>query len=245
MNSILFKIIVCFSIFNLTRTSNELITSNLELDKIIDLLFNINDGYRVVYDYCENLNLEQGFITKTLKPDCIFNYSYIDNNSNINLFTIKEDVRTLFKEQKNNVCKSHDIECGELTIVLKIIDTINAAVNIILKDTNNINLWNNLKMIDFNEQFTFLRYAINNIEILTNITLHKTKINSEMNKIYVENIFSNINNYIGNPIGGIFYYIGNTIGQTGGVVIEKILPEIGSDTKIIILIIFIILLKRM
>ena len=149
----------------------------MEKENVIDLLYKINDGYKIVYDYCENLELNDGYIFKNDKPDCLFNYSYIDSNNGIKLYTIQSDVRTMFKDYKNIVCKTNDIECGEFTIVLNMIDIINSVITIILEDVNNPNIWNNIRAIDFYPQIDFLKDAVNNVEILTNITQNKDKIN--------------------------------------------------------------------
>ena len=232
--------------------------SNVEYndkDNVLELLTYINDGYKIVYDYCENIQLDEGYIFKTTKPDCCFNYSYIDSDNNIHLFAIDNNIRLMFKDYKNNVCYKKNFECGEFTIILKLVDIINAAINIITTDIHNVNIWNNLKVIDFYPQIKFLKYAINNAELITNITLKKEKINmllvveknklsNNMNKIGVDKYMNNIYNYIGSPINKFGSYVGSFVGSTIGETIDKVIPELNSDTKLIIMIIFIILLKR-
>ena len=238
---------------NTTEIANYYI---MEKENVIDLLYKINEGYKIVYDYCENLELNDGYIFKNDKPDCLFNYSYIDSNNGINLYTIKKDIRTMFKDYKNTVCKTKDIECGEFTIVLKMIDIINSAITIIVEDVNNPNIWNNLRVIDFYPQIEFLKYAVNNVDFLTNITLKKDKINmlltieknklsDNMNRIGVEKYLNYAYNYIGTPIKRVGSYISSFIGETLGGTIDKIIPELKLDTKIIIIIILIILLKKL
>lgn len=259
MNTILRVALLTLATTNINYTNtttsgtNEIAIYNLMNNEgVIELLYKINEGYKIVYDYCENLELNDGYIFKNEKPDCLFNYSYIDSNNGINLYIIQRDVRTMFKDYKNTVCKTKDIECGEMTIVLKIVDIINSAITIIMEDVNNPNIWINLKVIDFYPQIDFLKYAVNNVELLTNITLKKDKINllltieknkleEDMNRLGVEKYLNYAYNYIGNPIKRVGSYFGETIGET----IDKIIPELNVDTKIIIIIILIILLKKL
>ena len=219
-------------------------------------LLQINDGYKIIYDYCENIQLNTGYIFKEKKPDCFFNYSYIDTNDDIHLFKINSEIRSMFKDYKNNVCNEKNFECGEFTIVLKLLDIINSAIKIIMIDTSNTNIWNNLKVIDFYSQVDFLKYAVNNVDILTNITLKRDKINlilteekiklsNKMNEAGVNNFLGYIYNYIGSPIKKTGTYLSSLLGETVGGTIEKIIPELSSDTKIIIIIILVILLKRL
>ncbi len=227
-----------------------------EKKNIIELLTNINEGYKIIYDYCENIQLNEGYIFKETKPDCYFNYSYIDSEDMIHLFKIDNSIRLMFKDYKNGVCKEQKIECGEFTIVLKLVDIINSAIHIIMLDSNNYNIWNNLQVIDFYSQIQFLKYAVNNIELLTNITLKRDKINmlltveknklsDKMNSIGVNKFLGYIYNYIGSPIEKTGSYISSILGTAVGETIDKIIPDLGSDTKIIIIIILIILLKRL
>ena len=227
-----------------------------ETKRTIDLLYKINEGHKIIYDYCENIQIYDGIILKTEKPNCMFNFSYIDNDNNIHLFKVSEDIRKLFKSHKDNLCKLQDVECGEFTIALKILDTINNAITIITNDVYNKNIWNNMKIIDFDEQYNFLKYAINNVDIITNITLKKAKTNliltkeknklqSEMNDLGVSKFIGNVYYYIGKPIDSGISFLASVIGNSLGQTIEKIIPDLGTDTKFIVIIILIILLKRL
>ena len=222
---------------------------------VIELLTKVNDGYKIIYDYCENIQLNTGYIFKEKKPDCYFNYSYIDGNNDIHLFKVNNDIRSMFKDYKNTVCNEKKFECGEFTIVLKLLDIINSAIQIIMYDSNNKNIWNNLKVIDFYPQVEFLKYAVNNIDILTNITLKSDKINlilteeknklsNKMNEEGINKFVGYVYNIIGSPIKKTGTYFGSLVGEAVGETIDKVIPELSSDTKIIIIIVLIILLKR-
>lgn len=255
MNLIIRYFLLTFITTNVSSNNEVANYENGEKENIIELLTKINDGYKIVYDYCENIQLNTGYIFKENKPDCYFNYSYIDTDDDIHLFNINNDVRSMFKDYKNTVCVEKTFECGEFTIVLKLLDIINSAIKIIMLDSNNKNIWNNLEVIDFYPQVEFLKYAINNVDLLTNITLKRDKINlilteeknklsSKMNEVGINNFFGYIYNYIGSPIKKSGTYLGSLLGETVGGTIDKIIPELGSDTKIIIIIVLIILLRK-
>jgi len=254
MNIITSSILLTLITTNVSSTNE---VSNYEYGNkhIIELLTKVNGGYKIIYDYCENIQLNTGYIFNKKKPDCYFNYSYIDTNNGIHLFIINSDIRSMFKDYKNTVCNEKKIECGEFTIVLKLLDIINSAIEIIMLNTNNKNIWNNLKVIDFYPQVEFLKYAINNVDILTNITLKRDKINliltDEKNKLYnkmnelgINNFIGYIYNFIGSPIKKTGTYVSSLVGETVSGTIDKIIPEVSYDTKIIISIILIMLLKR-
>lgn len=255
MNLITYCILSSFIATNVSSTREVYKHGEVENGNIIELLMKVNDGYKIIYDYCENIQLNTGYIFKEKKPDCFFNYSYIDTNDDIHLFKINSEIRSMFKDYKNNVCDEKKIECGEFTIVLKLIDIINSAIKIIMFDSNNKNIWNNLLVIDFYPQVEFLKYAVNNVDILTNITLKRDKINlilteeknklsNKMNEVGINKFIGYVYNIIGEPIKKIGAYFGSLIGETVGLTIDKVIPELSSDTKIIIIIILIILLKR-
>ena len=139
---------------------------------------------------------------------------------------------------------------------VKMVDIINSAIVIINKDINNVNIWNNLEVIDFHPELTFLKKSINNIELLTNITLKKRKIDllledekerldNEYIQIGVKKHINTVYNYIGNPTERIGSYISSFIGNTIGGLVDNVLPEFNLDSKIIIIIILVILLKRL
>lgn len=254
MNYIIKYALLSFLTTNVTST--EVSTyKDLEKNNIIELLTKVNEGYKIIYDYCETIQHNDGYIFKQEKPDCYFNYSYIDSNDEIQLFMLDNDIRVMFRDYKNSVCKEKKIECGEFTIVLKLLDIINSAIQIIMTDVNNYNIWNNLQVIDFFPQMNFLKYAINNVELLTNITLKREKINliltieknklsQEMSREGFNNFFGSVYNYIGFPIEKSCSYVGSLIGSTVGKTINNIVPEFGTDSKIIIIIMLIVLLKK-
>ena len=245
-------------LFDYTTCENTDIShyNSIEHENTLILLREINGGCKIVYDYCESIQYNQGYVFKESKPDCSFNYSYINNNGTVYLFQIDDDVRNMIKDYKKDVCNTENIQCGEYTIIIKIIDIINSAISIINKDVYNVNIWNNLDVIDFHPDLVFLKKAINNVELLTNITLKKRKINlllqaekqridSEYIQIGIKKYINNVYNYIGKPIESAGGYIGYFVGNTLGEVLENVLPEVKSDTKIIIIIILVILLKRL
>ena len=255
MNFITKSLLLAFITRNVSSTNEIAQYETVEKENVIELLTKINDGYKIIYDYCENIQLNTGYIFKEKKPDCFFNYSYIDTNDDIHLFKINSEIRSMFKDYKNNVCNEKNFECGEFTIVLKLLDIINSAIKIIMLDSSNKNIWNNLQIIDFYPQVEFLKYAVNNVEILTNITLKRDKINlilteekiklsNKMNEVGISKFVNYVYNFVGLPIKKTGTYLGSLLGETLGGTIDKIIPELSSDTKIIIIIILIILLKK-
>ena len=168
-------------------------------------------------------------------------------------------MRKFFVKEKKHFCKEEEIECGTLTIVIKIVDLVNSAL-IIATDLNNTrNLWTNLEIIDFYSLADLYISSINNYDILSNITLSKHKSNiillKEKNRLNIEFknekawFYSTIDEYIGQPIKSILVYVGDTLGSTLGTTVRKTLSEItpiiSNEIKLItILLILITLLRR-
>ena len=102
------------------------------------------------------------------------------NGTDIIISRIDEDIIKFFKNEKKTFCKEQKMECGELTIVIKLSNLINSAVDISLKN-NAIDLFINLEIIDFNSKYDLYKNALSNINIITNITLAKQKSNVILN----------------------------------------------------------------
>lgn len=242
----------------LTKTSNVALTNRFteistlsdetyvtEYQSITKFLTKINEATRVVYDTCDILEDTTSYLV-TSKPSCGYNVSYI-NGDLIAVYDIKPDLRTFFVAEKKKNCKEEKIECGTLTIVIKIVDLINSALNIAMDLNNTQNLWNNLEIIDFYPLAELYINAINNYDILSNITLSKHKANiillREKNRLNREYNYERawfmdtMSNYIGNPIKNTLVYLGNTVGTTLGTTVRttfnEITPDISLEAKLI------------
>ena len=217
---------------------------------ILDLLKNINDGHRIINDMCETLDEKYSIISGSNKPSCDYNISYI-NSSNIVMYSINIDIKTFFLVEKRNFCKTEKIECGELTIIIKLLDLINSAVHVSFVNSNINDLKFNLQIMDFDQLYNVYKKSIFNNEILTNITLSKQKANviltkeknrlyAEYNKASIDRVSDNFNTWIGKPIKNTFTYCGDTVSET----IESLVPELTLDVKIIIILVLFLLLKQ-
>jgi hypothetical protein len=217
---------------------------------VLDFLKNINDGYRIINDMCETLDEKYSIISGSNKPSCDYNISYI-NSSDIVLYSINTDIKSFFLVEKKNFCKTEKIECGELTIIIKLLDLINSAVRIsfLNSDINDLKL--NLQIMDFYQLYNVYKKSLFNNDILTNITLSKQKANviltkeknrlyAEYNKASIDRVSDNFNTWIGKPIKNTFTYCGDTVSET----IESLVPELTLDVKIIIILVLFLLLKQ-
>ena len=216
---------------------------------VLDFLKNINDGYRIINDMCETLDEKYSIISGSNKPSCDYNISYI-NSSDIVLYSINTDIKSFFLVEKKNFCKTEKIECGELTIIIKLLDLINSAVRIsfLNSDINDLKL--NLQIMDFYQLYNVYKKSLFNNDILTNITLSKQKANviltkeknrihAELNKISLSRVSDNINTWVGGPVKNVFTYTGDTISGT----IESLIPNLSMDVKIIIILVLFLVLR--
>ena len=69
-------------------------------------------------------------------------------------------------EEKKDLCKQEKIECGELTLLTKLIDLINNAIHLTLQTNYTNELHTNLIIIDFYNQYSTLKSSLYNIDIL-------------------------------------------------------------------------------
>ena len=120
-----------------TYTNKEITiyNKNNNTDKIIDYLYKINEGQKLVYDMCEVLDETYSIISGSNKPNCEYNISYI-NKTNILVFELKSSLRTFFQTERKNFCKKQTIECGELVIIIKLYDLINSAIKLSIANKN-------------------------------------------------------------------------------------------------------------
>jgi hypothetical protein len=165
---------------------------------VVKFLKTINEGQIIVNDMCENLDDNYHLFTGSTKPFCDYNMSYI-NNESVNVFPINKDIKTFFINEKQQYCNKGSIECGELTIIIKLLDLINSAVNISVINENVDNLLMNIEILDFNTLFKLYKTSLNNNELLTNITLSKQRANilltKEKERLYNELNKDNSVNY--------------------------------------------------
>lgn len=239
---------------NYTTTEMVPYISN-NLIQTTDLLFKLNEGTRLVYDYCEIVEPDEGIFRNEKKPTCLFNYSYFDSSDNIHVYKFNQNLRSYFTEKRTAFCKNQELMCGELTILIKLLDLINSVVNIILHENDHTNLWLNLEIIDFKNLYNLYISSIDNMEILTNITLRrqksgiylereKTRLAKLLNKAYYEKFADNIYSSFGAPIYGIFKYVGSSIGNLFGEMVDGIMVGLSFEAKAILIIITTIIIKK-
>jgi len=190
---------------------------------IVSMLKKINHGNRVVHDMCESLEEKYSYIVGSNKPSCRYNVSYI-SDTDILLFKISEPIREFMLTEKKTMCKNEKLECGSLTVIIKIIDLINSAIDVSING-NNIDV--NIELIEFEVLFDTYINALNNVDVLTNITLSRTKSNLilnrekeklkiQMNRYSVWKAGDILSIYIGEPIKNTLTYTGDVIGTTLG-----------------------------
>ena len=219
---------------------------------ILGLIKNLNEGNRIVNDMCEMLEEKVGIISGSDKPNCRYNASFISNKS-LNLFDVGENVRKFLLSRKKEHCKAEKLECGELTIILKLVDLINSVVHIALKLNSPHELIVNIDAISFEDLFTLYVSSLDNYEVLSNITLKKQRANvildRERQRIKqiqgrgsMRRVADDINIYLGEPLKDTLGYVGNTIGSTLGNLlgstIEGTSPSltISNENKLILLV---------
>tara|TARA_B110001469_G_C9598873_1_gene297484 strand:- start:282 stop:1052 length:771 start_codon:yes stop_codon:yes gene_type:complete len=250
--------LITFSVIS-SQSEVQVFNSNyVEFDELFIFLHKINEGSRIVHDMCESLEDKSSMLYGTNKPSCQYNVSYI-KDTEIVVSNIKDPVREFFMDKKKAYCKVEKLECGELTITIKLLDLVNSGVKL----TNNHNfsdLWVNLKIIDFYDLFNLYSTSLNNIELLTNITLARQKaniiLNREKNRLKSEESKNTMYGYlgrfstlIGTPLKDTLVFAGDTIGTTLGTTIGttfgEISPIIANEFKIFIgVVLLIIIIKR-
>lgn len=210
-------------IINATNLSK---VDNIDESHLLKLITYVNKGNRIVNDFCEMTEAKIGFISGSDKPNCRYNASFIVNE-NIHLFDVGENVRKFFLKRKQEHCKNSEVECGEFTIILKLIDLLNSIVHISFQINNLSDLFRNVEVVSFYELFDTYISSLDNPEILANITLKKDRIISilDRERLRIRRInsmtssdyfFESVNYYVGNPIKRTLEYTGNTLGSTIG-----------------------------
>ena len=222
--------------------------------KIIDYLYKINEGQKLVYDMCEVLDETYSIISGSNKPSCEYNISYI-NKTDILVYPLKSSLRTFFQTERKNFCKKQTIECGELVIIIKLYDLINSAIKLSIDNKNSDDLWINLEIINFDELFHLYKHSLTNFEILTNITLakqkanvileiEKNKIRTELSKTWTNSMTNKLSIYLGDPINNSLNYVSGSIGDLFSNTIEHAIPNLSIEIKVIIIMGLIIVLKK-
>ena len=236
-------------------SKNELIFQhNKETENYVNFIKKINEGQKKISEMCDVLDETYGIISGSNKPECNYTIPFVNENE-IVVKKIDYQVKKFFQEERIKFCKSQKIECGELTIILKLFELINAAITISLKLVNSEFLWINLDIIQFNEFFELYISSLKNIEILTNTTLSKQKANvileieknrirSQLSKTWINSIQSDFNIYLFNPITDVLYGTGSILYDFTENGLNIVMPEISYMTKLIILSVLIIILKK-
>lgn len=248
-----------FSHFYLLGTlfSNTNVTTDVAIYKpmnVINFLTTINEGAQLISDVCDDLDEKYSIINSNTKPNCYINISYINNDKFV-VSRINEKIKTFFLEQKKEKCKNEQIECGEVMIIIKLLDLINNAIKLSMLSNNLSQLDKNLQIIDFYDKYITFKYSLTNIELLTNITLSKQKLNviltrektrlkRELNKASYDYITEFISTNIGIPLKNVFVYTGNIVGETFGETINNIIPSLTIEGKLIVFLGLIYLIKR-
>ena len=242
-------------------TSSDMMVFRDDLEThLIKLISHINHANRIINDMCEMMEEKVSMWSGSDKPNCRFNASFIVNKT-VHLFDIGENVRTFFLNRKQSTCKDSHIDCGELTIMLKIVDLVNSIVHISLNVNSTNDLFTNVEAVSFYELFQTYTETLTNHELLTNITLRRERANSilerERARIHrsnsmtsTESFFEYSKIYVGTPIKSGLVFIGDTIGSTVGSLFGSALSGTGeafslsSENKLIILGFFAVLLLR-
>ena len=238
-----------------TVTDVALYNDNQYLVQTVELMFKFNEGRRIIYDYCEVVEPDSGIFQTEERPQCLFNYSYIDANNTIYVSKINSELRNYFITKRSDFCKKEELLCGELTILIKLLDLINGVTDIVIKDVNNHNIWLNLMIIDFENLYNLYVGSLDNIEILTNITLRRqqaniylererTRIAKMLNQAYYERVADSVYSMIGAPIFDSVKYVGSAVGNLFGEMIAGIMVELSIEAKIIILVISVIIINK-
>jgi hypothetical protein len=238
-----------FSKYNANPSDISIYTSDNDIF-IMEYLQKINEGHRFINDMCETLDEKYSIISGTNKPSCDYNISYI-NNTEIILYSVNKKIKQFFIDEKKEFCKNEKIECGELTVILKLLDLINSAVKVSINNPNFNELILNLKLIDFDSLFGLYKSSLFNEDIIVNITLAKQKtnviltkeknrLNTYVNKANFDKLSDNINTWIGKPIKNTLTYSANVVSKT----VESIIPDLSIEIKIIIILILFLLIKQ-
>jgi hypothetical protein len=227
---------------------------------ILRLVKKLNEGNRIVNDMCEMLEEKVGIITGSDKPNCRYNASFISNDT-INLFDVGENVRQFLLSRKKEHCKAEKLECGELTIILKLVDLINSVVHIALKLNSPQELVVNIDVISFEELFTLYVSSLDNNEVLSNITLKKQRANVilDRERLRIKQIqgrgsmqrfADDISIYFGEPLKDSLGYVGNTIGSTLGNLLGSTIDgtspslTISNENKLILLVLIVLYIRK-
>lgn len=230
------------------------------ISTILSLVKKLNEGNRIVNDMCEMLEEKVGIISGSDKPNCRYNASFISNNS-INMFDIGENVRSFLLTRKKENCKAEKLECGELTVILKLVDLINSIVHISLELHSPQELVVNIETISFDELFTLYVSSLDNYEVLSNITLKKQRANVILDRERLrikqiqgrgsmQRLTDDINIYFGEPLKESLGYVGNTIGSTLGNLLGSTIDgtspslTISNENKLILLVLIAIYIRK-
>jgi hypothetical protein len=174
------------------------------------------------------------------------------------LYKIKEPVREFLLKEKKTMCKDEKMECGSLTVIIKILDLVNSAIDVSING-NNIGI--NMDLIEFDVLFDTYISALDNAELLTNITLSRTKSNlilsrekeklkTQMNRHGVWRFGDTLSIYIGEPIKNTLVYtgsiLGSTLGSAVGSTIDGVTPSVsmGHENKIIVVLLGVLIFWR-
>lgn len=216
--------------------------SNVKENDLLKLIRYINNGNRIVNDMCEMMEEKVSFFKGSDKPNCRYNASFILDRK-VQLFDVGENVRSFFLKRKQDACRESHMDCGELTIILKLVDLVNSIVFISLKTNNLDDLFKNIDAISFYELYQTYSESLKNPQILANITLRRERANSilerermrihhENTKSSTESILEYTSIYIGSPIKSGLLYIGDTLGSTVGTLFGSALSGTGEAISI-------------
>ena len=234
---------------NIYRPNYEIETYSNSYDKIGTLLTKLNDANRLIFDVCESIEPASKMIGTETKPSCNYNISYI-NDTEVIISGVNGQIRNFLNSQKKRFCDEEKLECGELTIIIKLIDLINSVVTIAINNNHTMDLWKNLEIIDFENLFNFYSKSVIDIEIITNITLSKQRANiilekakrklqEERDKSSFDGISSTFSYFLGTPVKRTIVYFGNVIGSVLGEVVsstyEQIDPSLSTESKFYLL----------
>lgn len=227
----------------------------VDIDFIESFLSKINKGNNLISDICDSIEPTNSIFNNVEKPDCNIDIAFVDNNI-IDIRFINEEIISFLETMKKHFCDLGEIECGEIIVGLKMIKLINQGVQITNKTNNLESIKFNINIIDFYDRFDNLAGILNNLEILTNITLKKHKANNYIeyqkylmkqknNLQWYESWSISFQNSLGNPIKNIILWTGSTLGEGIGSIFTGFSNNtVGNIYSIVVILIIVIILKK-
>ena len=222
---------------------------------LIPFLSNINKGSNLVSDICNDLEPDNNLFNQIMKPNCNIEIAYIDKDI-IHIKFIRHDILDFLGKMKSKYCNRGEIQCGEIIVGMNLIKLLNQSIEITNKTSDLDSIKLNLDIIDFYDRFENLINILNNIELLTNITLKKHKANNYIehqkylmkqrkNTQWYDSWSLSFKNSLGNPVKNVITWSGYTVGEGIGSIFSGFSSNAVSNVYSVgLILIIIIVLKK-